>query len=347
MAATVINGNKLSVSHMEIDVLDLFLLKDFVLVEELCGLDGTSQQDSEMDYESLAFLPCPSLPPPKAKQMMNIPTDSPTNFPTSLKNIKTGDCIIDASTLSTVFDEEAVANDPYGDESLRSVSTERAQYSSDSLEFSSKESSLSTVDGSSTTFLNSNKDWLNHSNQFDFYGKTTSVSRVKCSKKKLPGMREKKKRYDFEGRKEILAQLLKFHQIILKEKKGRNLDGSRFRKLSLLLNLFINKDTSHLTSVIGIDSCITIIVPNGVRESVEGPKAFNYIKKAFHMANKSLRECEWVINVGEANKEDEQLCASFDCCAVNSTFSVIRGSARCCFKDDFIVEATIQFDELN
>ena len=347
MAATVINGNKLSVSHMEIDDLDLFLPKDFFLVEELSGLDGNFQQDSEMDNESLAFLPCPSLPPPKANMMVNIPTDSPTNFPSSLKNIKTGVSIIDASTLSTVFDEEAIANDTYGDESLRSVSTERAQYSSDSLEFSSKESSLSTVDGTNVTFLNSNMDWLNHSNQFDFYGKTAPVSHVKCSKKKLPGMHEKKKRYDFEGRKEILAQLLKFHQILQKEKKGRNLDGSRFRKLSLLLNLFINKDTSHLTSVIGIDSCITIIVPNGVRERVEGPIAFNYIKKVFHMANKSLRECEWGINVGEAIKEDEQLRTSFNCCAVNSTSSVIRGSALCCFKDYFIVEATIRFDELN
>lgn len=323
----------------------LFLSNDFCLMDVLGSLSSDLMNDASTAAQGLITSPQDFLFIAKNVE------DSNQNPPDSLKTVSQASvkekCKQRASPLPP--SKQFSRTSWFSAGTPRDNALEHSLHSCDTLEPSSNESSYNLDDGANMTFLNSNKDWLDETQDFDTnQGSAPRGGNYKRIKKRKGTNIEKKKRFDFMGHKKKIASLLQYY-ILLKKNRGQlDHERNRLEKLSILLNSFVNNDDSQLSSCIHASSSITITVPPFAGKPMQGMEEFLKAKGIFRVANQILRTSNnWNIstfNVSSA-AHDEVVTAEFKCCNASSRSASISGQIRCAFNNGLIDEASITWCE--
>jgi hypothetical protein len=179
---------------------------------------------------------------------------------------------------------------------------------------------------------------------------------TKKKKKRYVYCNDKKKRYDFDSKKEKFAALLVRYQSLLIKTRRLDVDGVFSSKVRYLLEAFFVAGADDVHDLINDNSLVNVSAPcvwaSGELDA-RGPKNFAFLKHLFAMALQLLLKRDslagWTVAVDVVEAaEGESFTARF-CCeqvgGLGQACSLVKlsGLTCCSFSEGFIHQASISF----
>jgi hypothetical protein len=164
---------------------------------------------------------------------------------------------------------------------------------------------------------------------------------------------DKKKRYDFEGKKNKFASLLVHYQDLLAKKRRFDVDGIYFTKIRHMLKALLVTGVDDVTDFINETSHVNVFAPcvwrSGELDAC-GPKNFIFMKHLFAMALQLVLKQDspmsWNVVVGEVEPAENDFFMAKFCCELvvgDESLVKISGLTRCSFSEGFINQAFVSF----